>query len=198
MDGLLVFMDASITTGNPVYRDSTAVITFTDDFSTLPAAGSGNGAAKCWMIDHEIATGTTVTSCNNATGNVIRISNMKQNAAGKQFKFRVLATMANTQASTISQAITKLATSAETIDDTSSLLSVTRGQSHTAGSAPLVGIQDWDTSAATPLLTAGTDLTKDANLLSLQVSQTLSLASSDSSVVTVSLPLTHTAPGADS
>jgi hypothetical protein len=197
MDGLIVFMDASITTGNPVYRDSTAVITFGDTFNNLPSSGSGL-TTKCWMIDHETSTGTTSTGCTESTASNITINNMKQNAAGKQFKFRVLATMANTQASTISQAITKLATSAETIDDTSSLLSVTRGQSHTAGSAPLVGIQDWDTSAATPLLTAGTDLTKDANLLSLQVSQTLSLASSSSSVVTVSLPLTHTAPGADS
>jgi hypothetical protein len=66
MDNAIAFMDASITTGNPVYRASTAVITFTDDFSALPAAGSGDGSSRCWMIDHEVSTGTTVTSCSRS------------------------------------------------------------------------------------------------------------------------------------
>jgi len=118
MDGMIVFMDASITTGNPVYRDSTAEITFGDTFNALPSVGSG-ASTKCWMIDHEVSTGTTSTTCTESTASKITINNMKQNAAGKQFKFRVLSTMAGTQLATITQATTKLATSAEIIDDKS-------------------------------------------------------------------------------
>jgi hypothetical protein len=190
-------MDASITTGNPVYRASTAEITFNDSFGNLPTAGSG-ATVNCWMIDHEISTGTTVTSCNNASGNVITISDMKQNAAGKQFKFRVLATFAAGASSTITQAITKIATTNETIDDKSALLTVTRGTGYTLGTTPLVGHAAFDGTARTPTLIAGSDPSTNANAQALTVSQQLSLASTATSVVTVSLPLTHTNPGADS
>jgi hypothetical protein len=189
-------MDASITTGNPVYRASTAEITFNDSFGNLPTAGSG-ATVNCWMIDHEISTGTTVTSCNNASGNVITISNMKQNAAGKQFKFRVLTTFAAGASSTISQAITKIATSNETIDDKSALLTVTRGTGYTLGAAPLVGHAAFDGTARSPTFIAGSNPTPLANAQALMVAQTLSLASTTTSVVTISLPLTHTNPGAD-
>jgi hypothetical protein len=121
---------------------------------------------------------------------------MKQNAAGKQFKFRVLATMASSQSSSITQAITKLA-SAETIDDKATVLTFSRGSAYTLGTSPLVGREDWDTSAATPKLNAGSAPAIDADLHSFQVSQTLSLASTATSVVTIQLPLTHTNPGAD-
>jgi len=41
-NGAKAFMDASITTGNAVYRDSHAEITFTDQFSSMNSAvGSG-------------------------------------------------------------------------------------------------------------------------------------------------------------
>jgi hypothetical protein len=189
-------MDASITTGNPVYRNSYADITFSDSFNPLPSAGSG-ATLNCWMIDHEIATGTTVTSCNNATGNVIRISNMKQNAAGKQFKFRVLATFAAGTSSTISQAITNIESSNETIDDKSSLLTVTRGAGYTLGAAPLVGRNAYDGTARAPLLTAGADPATASNAQALLVAQTLTVATGTNSNVTISLPLTHTNPGAD-
>jgi hypothetical protein len=122
---------------------------------------------------------------------------MKQNAAGKQFKFRVLATFASTQSSTISQAITKV-TAGETIDDKSALLTVTRGNGYTLGTAPLVGHASFDGTARTPTLIAGSDPSLNANAQALTVSQTLSLLSTATSVVTVSLPLTHTNPGADS
>jgi hypothetical protein len=195
MDTAVVFMDASITTGNPVYRGSYGEVTFNDSFTNLPAAGSGQ-TVNCWMIDHEISTGTTVTSCNNASGNVITISNLKQNAAGKQFKFRVLASFAATQSSTISQAITKV-TAGETIDDKSALLTVTRGNGFTKGTAPLVGVGGYDGTPATPGLIAGSDQALASNVSALQVAQTLSLATTSTSVVTISLPLTHTNPGAD-
>jgi len=49
---LKLFVDASITTGNALYRGSTAEVTFSDSFNNLPAAGSAP-TTKCWMIDHE-------------------------------------------------------------------------------------------------------------------------------------------------
>jgi hypothetical protein len=199
MDTGKAFMDVSITTGNPVYRDSSAVITLDDTFNPLPASGSGVGTDKCWMIDHElpVSTGSTVTSCSQTATSVITITNMKQNAAGKQFRFRVLASFVGTT-SAITQAVTKTV-GADTIDDSSALLTVTRGSagSYTLGLAPLVGRAGYSGTAAVPLLTAGSDPGTASNSQALYVAQTLTLATGTSSNVTISLPLTHTNPGAD-
>jgi hypothetical protein len=170
-----VFMDASITTGNPVYRGSYGEITFNDSFGSLPTSGSAT-ARTCWMIDHEISTGTTVTSCSNTTG-TITIADMKQNAAGKQFKFRVLATFTAGNSSVITQAITKIGSSNEVIDDKSSLLTVTRGTGYTLGPDPLVGHAAYDGTARTPTFGAGSNPTPLASAQALTVSQTLGLLS---------------------
>merc|ERR1712045_281110 len=118
-DGLKVFIDASITTGNAVYRGSQADVTISDTPQALPGAGT----VDCWMIDYAVSTGTTVTTC-DANVKVIEIRNMAANSAGKQFKFRILALL-GTSPSTISLATTK--TSANTdIDSSTSVKSVTR------------------------------------------------------------------------
>ena len=85
-NGAKAFMDASITTGNAVYRNSHAQITFTDQFSNMNSANGSAQVVKCWMIEHEVSEGTTATTCTEGTTSRIDITNMKANSAGKLFK----------------------------------------------------------------------------------------------------------------
>jgi hypothetical protein len=186
-------MDVSITTGNPVYRTSSAVITMNDTFNDLPVSGSGAATTKCWMIDHA-TSGTNVTSCSQTTASEITIINMAANPAGKQFKFRVLATFGGSGTSSISTATTKIGV--QIIDEKSSLLSVARGTTWTKGGTVLIGIATVHATAATPTLTAG-QVGTDANGHSLQISQNLGVVTGSTSVLNIVLPLTKTNPGAD-
>jgi hypothetical protein len=145
------------------------------------------------MINHETSTGTTSTAC-SVTGSVVTIADMAANAAGKQFNFRVLATFGGTGTSAITNAVTKVST--YTIDEKSSLLTITRGTTWTKAATPKIGIEAVHTTGATPLLTAG-QIGTNANAHSLQVSQTLGVATTASSILTIVLPLTKTNPGAD-
>jgi hypothetical protein len=119
---------------------------------------------------------------------------MAASSAGKQFKFRILATFGSTGTSTITNAITKIGS--VTIDEKSNLVSVTRGTTWTKAGTPLVGIAPHHTTGVTPELVAGQN-GADANAHSFQVSQTLAIITGSQSVLTVRLPLTKTNPGAD-
>jgi len=94
--GLTAFMTASITTSHAVYRDTTAEITYTDDFNNLSGTAGSSVAVDCWMVDYELnQTGTSglATTCDAAT-KTITISKMKYSSTGRSFTFRVLATFA--------------------------------------------------------------------------------------------------------
>ena len=199
-NGAKAFMDASITTGNAVYRDSHAEITFTDQFSSMNSAVGSGQVVKCWMIEYEVSEGTNVTTCSEGTTSRIDITNMAANSAGKQFKFRVLADFQGTS-STIQTAKTMIATSNETIDESTSVVTLDRTTTYDGlitASTTGIGISTKNTDV-NQHLKAGFDTGLAATDGALQFAQILdnSVTAQNGASVTISFPFNNQAGAND-
>jgi len=153
------------------------------------------------MTDYELnhtGTGGVATSCAVSSGNKVTISNMAAKSTGTQFTFRVLATFVSTTTS-VSNAQTKLVTTGELIDRSTSL---SFARSATTIEAVMTqantGIALDTIDAHTGALDAGATGT-DATVVALQIAQTLNsgVAAPVDSVVTISFPFTNSAAGLD-
>ena len=199
-NGAKAFMDASITTGNVVYRNSHAQITFTDQFSNLNTATGSAQQVNCWMIDYEVSEGTNATTCTQGILSRIEITNMAANSAGKQFKFRVLADFQGTS-SKISSAKTMIASTNEIIDDSTDVLTLDRSTTYDgliAASTTGIGISTKNTDSGQHLK-AGYDTALAATTGALQFAQILdnSVTAKNGASVTISFPFSNNAGAND-
>jgi len=197
--GAIVFMDASFTIGNPVYNSNTATIVFSDQVDgTFPTSGS-NTAVDCWMTEAHLMSGSTYTAC-TSTASTVTVSNLKASGVNTQFKFRVLATL-NTSSSTACT-ITSAKTmdgSATTIDETTSnLASLTRASStdlinEAASGEWGIGLIVNGSNADYAKTAGGVTGLNVSNAAAFRVRFVSTLAFSNTTVVTIKLPLNTSA-----
>jgi len=110
---------------------------------------------------------------------------------------RLLATMGSGNQSQITIATTKV-TGGEVVDDSANLLTVSRTNTHTLGAMTgTIGIGNNDGTGEAASLAAGSNPAAASNAAAIEISQKVSLATLATSVLTISLPLTITGPGAD-
>lgn len=128
----VVFMDASITTANPVYRSGTATIVFSaDTANNLPVAGSAATENRsCWMLSSTTTVAGTLgyTECSMTTSTV-SITGLAYATGGSSFQFRILATLVGTS-SAMSSATTYDANT-KAIDYAANLVSISRTSADT-------------------------------------------------------------------
>jgi len=156
------------------------------------------------MTDYELnhtGTGGVATSCAVSSGNKVTISNMAAKSTGTQFTFRVLATFVSTTTS-VSNAQTKLVTTGELIDRSTSLSfarSATTIEAVMDQTKTSIALDNVDDAAGhVGALYAGAK-GADASLVALQIAQTLNsnVAAPVGSVVTISFPFTNSEAGLD-
>jgi hypothetical protein len=195
----VVFMDASITTANPVYRSGTATIVFSaDTANALPVSGSAK-AATCWMISSTTTqTGTLGFTACSMTTSTVSITGMAYATGGSSFQFRILSTLIGTS-SAMSSATTYDANT-KAIDYAANLVSISRTSADTLiitdNTYFAIGTQD-DATTGTDITTAGpvgVSGENDEALKALRMAQTLPVASSNTSTITISFPWTNSGP----
>jgi len=196
-----VFMDASITTANPVYRSGTATIVFSaDTANNLPSTGSSDEVKTCWMITSTTTVAGTLgyTECAFSVSTVT-ISGMAYATGGSSFQFRVLATLIGTS-SAMSSATTYDANT-KAIDYAANLVSISRTSADTliivANSYFSIANLHDGTVGSNHAAAGPVDITTGgggANATALRIAQTLPVVSANTSGVTISFPWTNTGP----